>query len=669
MNDPLLKDFEQLTRAKYTGEQSLAILEALHWACDLHKDQKRASGEPYIIHPIKVAELLINFNMDYQTIIGGLLHDAVEDTETTVEEVSSAFGADVARLVDGVTKIASANTVNRLEQDSETIRKTLFAMSEDIRVVIIKLADKYHNMQTLHYLPPDKQKRIANECLDIYAPLAERLGMSWLKAVLEDLALKHLHPVVYDHIVENLQIQQDARKDYLHSLSKIILKEAKKAGFKIEIQTRAKHLYSIYMKIKKQNKQFNEMYDLLGIRLICSSTIECYSLLGMIHNLWPPIEGRFKDYIAMPKANLYQSLHTTVMTEDGKLLEVQIRTKEMHTLAEHGVAAHWNYKKKSRNEKVKAGEVNIINRLKDWDKKDSNSQEFITELKRDLLKDSIYIFTPEGQMIEMPIGSTPIDFAYRIHSEIGNHCSGARNQSRIIPLHATLKNTDVIEIITSPNAHPKEKWLRIAKTARAKNRIKHWLMHNDPKSTHYVEDTPTPKTPIKEAKPSKSISNLPTPEETTQLFFGQTALNIKAGNQSNYLIKMAGCCHPLPSDEIVGYVSRGRGIIIHKKGCKDFAHIPEIDVREIKVQWDRGKNNQHHHFMLISRPIPDLFSQIDNAIRKYNGSLLQGKITSLPNDNLEGDFIIELKGEKDFSYIKKSLRSIPTTLEITEIHE
>lgn len=673
-----ISNFEELLKIRFTDKQINKIMSALHWAEELHTDQTRASGEPYLVHPLMVSEILVDFNMDFETIIGGLLHDVIEDTVADEKDIEEKFGKNIARLVYGVTKISLVESGSRIQQSSETIRKTLFAMTEDIRVIIIKLADKYHNMTTLHYLNEERKKRIAQECLEIYAPLAERLGIAWLKAELEDLSLKHLNPVAWQHIIDNLELRQAKRDEFLKKVSKTISGQAKKEHLSLEIQVRAKHIYSIYLKMKKQKKEIDEMFDLLGVRLICKNINECYTILGMVHSIWPPIEGRFKDYIAMPKANRYQSLHTTVMSFDGQLLEIQIRTDEMHARAEFGIAAHWAYKKGLNHRQINPDELLIINKLKDWNANHYNSVHFLDEIKEELLKDSIYIFTPDGQIVELPKGATAIDFAYHIHTEVGNHCIGARSQSAMITLDSPLKNTDVIEIMTSPNARPHSSWLKIAKTSRAKSKIRHWLLRHDEnvlattsiiaknKADHIADEEK-----IKEAglqrKEEKKPSEAPTLDNSAvHQFFDQTKLQIRVGDETNMMIKMAGCCHPVPGDPIVGYVSRGRGIIVHNRSCTNLANIPEVKERLIAVEWATDQPKKTIRFNVLSKKIPDLFSQIDGAIRKLRGHLIQGRVEENDKGNLIGSFLIEVKKENDFDRIKRSIRSIPTVLEITQ---
>jgi guanosine-3',5'-bis(diphosphate) 3'-pyrophosphohydrolase len=420
--------------------------------------------------------------MDARTVAAGVLHDVLEDTEVSKDEIRERFGKDVEMLVNGVTKIDILHAKTKSVQEAETIRKMFFAMIKDIRVILIKLADKVHNMSTLEHLPPHKIRRIATECLDIYAPLAGRLGMSTVKSRLEDLALKHLDKASYYQLKDFVATKQHERESYLEAMEQALKTEAANVGITITIETRAKHFYSIYAKQKKKGNTLEGIHDILGIRVFCDDDTDCYTLLGLCHKLWKPIEGRFKDYIAMPKDNGYQSLHTTVMANNGQKTEIQIRTYAMHQTAEFGVAAHWVYK---RGGKVKAETLAIVKKMKSWRSQPMGSRDFLEDIKRELLKDTIYVFTPKGKVVELPKGSTAIDFSYAIHTEVGHHTIAAKADGNIIPLGEELKNTQTVEILTNPNASPHINWLRQVRTHRARSKIRHWLNHHD---EHFLID-------------------------------------------------------------------------------------------------------------------------------------------------------------------------------------
>ncbi|WP_319560914.1 bifunctional (p)ppGpp synthetase/guanosine-3',5'-bis(diphosphate) 3'-pyrophosphohydrolase [Marispirochaeta sp.] len=657
-----LEQFEnQLIR--YTPEERAKIMEALHWGEELHREQKRASGEPFYIHPMKVAEILIQLEMDYETIIAALLHDVLEDTGGTKKEMQRRFGKEVVALVNGVTKISILRAKSKSIQGAETIRKMLFAMTKDIRVILIKLADKLHNMSTLEYLPEDKRKRIAQECLDIYAPLADRLGISWVKIELEDLALKHLHPLVYTQIKEAMTEKKKKRADYLKRVERTIQQEARKESITIDIQSRAKHFFSIYLKMRRRQKNFSEIHDLLGLRILCDTTGECYTLLGIVHKLWPPIEGRFKDYIAMPKSNQYQSLHTTVMCWEGKQLEIQIRTRQMHATAEMGIAAHWSYKRRQGKDRIRSEDLAIINKLKSLNGRGYSSAEFLAEIKSELLKDTIYVFTPRGDIIELPKGATALDFAYHIHTEVGNHCLGAKADGSIISLSTELKNTQVVDIITSNSAHPHVNWLKFVKTARARGKIRHWLNQHDDSliidKNIIAKKRQEPQT-IQEEQPQEAQEA----GEIIKQIVDKAKVAFKIGGEKNMMITMAKCCAPATGDDIIGYISRGRGIIVHRRDCPNLAHINEFEERSVEVEWEAATPRATRRFQITARMTSDLFSEIEGAIRKYRGHLIEGKLEENERGNLTGFFTMELDHKEDFKTVLKSIRTIPSVMSI-----
>ncbi|WP_020614095.1 RelA/SpoT family protein [Sediminispirochaeta bajacaliforniensis] len=652
--------------SRFPEKERQRILEAAAWAKELHKNQKRASGEPYFIHPLQVAEFLIDLGLDQEAIIAALLHDVLEDTDIELPELRKRFGKQIGALVDGVTKISIVKAKSKSVQEAETIRKMLFAMTRDIRVIIIKLADKYHNMSTLEYLTPEKRKAIATECLDIYAPLADRLGISWLKAELEDLALKHLNPSAWEYINQFVASKKTERANYLKKIERTLLKAAAAEKIDIEVMARAKHLYSIYLKMKRRKKDISEIYDLLGIRIICSTTGECYTLLGVVHKLWPPIEGRFKDYIAMPKANNYQSLHTTVMGFDGQLIEIQIRTREMHNLAEYGIAAHWVYKQDgSRSDAKSMQELPLINKLKRWDSSKTSSDSFLEEIKADLLKDSIYVFTPRGHIVELPKNATAIDFAYHIHTEVGNKTVGAKADGQIIPLNQPLKNTQVIEILTSNNAHPHVNWLRSVRTSRARLKIRHWLNQHE-ENLFIDKSIIAKKGPTKGEETVLKVPSSSSEKGTTIIkqVMDRARLAFKIGDEKNMMISIAHCCSPSPGDDIVGYVSRGRGIIVHKRSCPNLRHIGDIEERTIEVEWEAASPKTTRQFKVTSRMTSDLFSEIEGAVKKYQGHLIEGKLEEDMKGTLSGRFTMELEGRDDYKKVLKSLRTIPSIINI-----
>jgi GTP pyrophosphokinase len=669
--------------APYEKEQREQVIRALQWAEELHGDQKRASGEPYLIHPIGVASILIDLNMDSDTIIAALLHDSLEDTQATFSQIEERFGTAVAQMVEGVTKIADISAKNKTIQEAENIRKMLFAMVKDIRVILIKLADKLHNMRTLEYLPSDRRKIIAQDCIDIYAPLADRLGISWLKDELEDYSLKHLNREVYDQIKKIVSLKRGERAQFLLKVQEAIEQEAAASGIRITVSARAKHFYSIYQKMRKRNKGVDELFDLFGIRILCDTVEACYTLLGTVHRLWKPIDGRFKDYIAMPKSNGYQSLHTTVMSYDGKLLEIQIRTWDMHRIAEFGIASHWVYKKGTTSEVITPQDLPIVNRLKDWHTLEAegassaiSSTAFLEDIKRELLKDSIYVFTPQGKVIELPAGSTPIDFAYHIHSAIGDHCMGAKADGVIVPLTGELKNTQVVEILTAQTAHPHLNWLRAVRTSKARSKIRAWLQQNDEsliieknivaKKKHHPSLLPISEAP---ATPLAAPTHGPAEQiQTTVQSQVKGVLQVRVEDEKNFMIRFAQCCKPVTGDPIIGYVSRGRGIIVHRQNCRNVESIPDFEERKIEVAWENATSVLIRRFKVEARRSFDLFSEIEGAVRKQQGHLIEGKLEETDTNHLTGFFTMELENREDIKRVLKSLRAIPSVLSIQSIN-
>jgi guanosine-3',5'-bis(diphosphate) 3'-pyrophosphohydrolase len=659
--------------SSYPPEEKAKILEAAEWSRSLHGDQKRASGDPFIVHPLNVASILVDLRMDSQAVIAALLHDVLEDTNVSRPALRKQIGREVESLVQGVTKISILRGKSRSVQHAETIRKMLFAMVKDIRVILIKLADKLHNMRTLGYLPEEDRRRIAQETLDIYAPLAGRLGISRIKDELEDLALKHLHPQIYDHIRQFVSEKKGERAGHLQKVSEAITKDAEAAGIKVVIESRAKHFYSVYQKMRRRNKPLEEIFDLLGLRILCETANQCYELLGLVHKLWMPIEGRFKDYIAMPKSNRYQSLHTTVMGYDGKVIEIQIRTHEMHRTAENGIAAHWLYKGGIPKGAVTPQDISLIAKLKEWQSAGSPSGDFLEEIKREILGDSIYVFTPKGDAIELPLGSTAIDFAYRIHTDIGDHCMGAKADGAIIPLKEPLKNTQVVEILTSMTARPHLDWLRHVKTSRARSKIRHWLVQNEPElifDRNIVAKKKTPaihptlgrgSTPPLVYQRKKGAEEEGEPETRIR---DPEKVAIRIGEERNMMIRIAQCCNPSTGDAIVGYVSRGRGITVHGIECPNLASIKDFSERHIEVEWETVSPKSTRRFIVTAHLTTNLFSEIEGALKKFGGHLIEGKLEESDREMLRGSFTVELDNREDFGKVMKSLRTIPSVMTI-----
>lgn len=659
---------------KYPNDQREKIKKAVLFSKTKHSGQKRKSGEPYIIHPIAVAEVLIQLDMDVDTICAGLLHDTLEDTTASYKQLEEEFGKSVAELVEGVTKIEVLKTDNKSIQEAETIRKMFFAMSKDARVIIIKLADKLHNMRTVQHLSPSRAKEFSNETLDIYAPLADRLGISWVKDELEDLSLKAINPETYNYIQSYLLSKKGEQTAYLKRIEKSIYNACAKEDMgNILISSRAKHAYSVYLKMKKRKKDIDEIFDLLGVRILCDTITECYTLLGIVHRLWPPIEGRFKDYIAMPKANNYQSLHTTVMALDGKLLEIQIRTKAMHETAEFGIAAHWRYKVDSGSQAKIGKDMDdaqfnkILHTMETWSNEIEQNESFMEDLKGELLKKTICVFTPQGHIVELPSFATALDFAYKIHTEVGNHTSGAKADGSIISLNQKLKHTQVIEILTSPNAHPHLSWLRFAQTQSARKKIRAWLNRNDQNILIDKDIIATPKPQqVQQQKVKETVS--PTGEIIRNVI-DESKFTFRVGDETNMMISLAQCCNPQRGDQIVGYISRGRGVIVHKKDCPNLKNMKEIEERSVAVEWETKSPKPTRKFRVTSKRTYDLFSEIEGAIRKHHGHLIGGRLydDDLDSNRLVGTFTIEVDKEDDFKKAINSLKALPSINTVSSV--
>ena len=544
----------------------------------------RSCGKPYYLHPMRVACILAQMKMDTDTVISGFFHNIEEVDEKCVSDIEELFGADIASLIRDTSKITSLKIKNKTLQEADAIRKMLFAMIDDIRVIIIKMADRLDRMRNLRNVPPSAQRAIAAEVIDIWAPLASRLGMSDIKSEMEDLSLKYSNPDVFQQIKSIVSQKKEERSEYLEKAVRKIRQAAEKQGIEVaSIKSRAKHFYSIYQKMRKRNKGAEELYDLLALRVICNEVNECYTLIGIVHSFWKPLDGRFKDYIAMPKANGYQSLHTTVMC-DGRPLEIQIRTVEMDNVAEHGVAAHWLYKKGTNHDMVKAQDLSIINQLKELRSEKLNDEVFFKQLKDELLGDEIYVFTPKGDVVELPAGATAIDFAYHVHSAIGEKIVGAKADGKIIPLSTPLQNTQIIEIITNPQAHPSENQLKLVKTSKAKQKIRSWLYQNDPVFKELLERQKTDNSEViaQPQRPRKHHAGVGFIEQ--KHYTGK----IRIGDTTNFFITIAKCCNPKPGDLIVGYISRVRGVTVHKATCLTYQRIPNIENRSIEVIWDEA---------------------------------------------------------------------------------
>jgi GTP pyrophosphokinase len=584
-NNPsaLLQEFIQKF-SFYSDSSKEKITKAWDFLLQNCKDKKRPCGSPYYLHPLRIAYILAQREFDDDCICAGLLH-SIYDFEITSEEITSQFGTSVAKIIDGTSKIMHIPVNSKTLHQADAIRKMLFAMVDDVRVIFVKLADRLDRIRNIKTLESSQQKLLASEIIDIWAPLADRLGMSKEKNEFEDLSLKYTNPDAFQQIKAVIAQKKDERAAYLQKAVSTIQVEADKIGIQVSISSRAKHFYSIYQKMRKRNKEPSELFDLLALRVICQHKTDCYTLIGIVHGLWKPLEGRFKDYIAMPKANGYQSLHTTVMCED-KPLEIQIRTQKMHDIAEHGVASHWLYKKGMNHDLVDVNNLSIFNQLQELRNKPLSDETFFQNFKNDLLGDEVLVFTPKGEVKKLPLGSNAIDFAYSIHSAIGEKIVGAKANGKIIPLTQPLQNTQIIEILTNPQAHPTEAQLKSVKTTKAKQKIHSWLVANDStfeaKSNTAKTENEVSKVIQEEHRKHKKGTGLPQEQKETG--------KVKVGNTTNFIVTFAKCCNPKYPDPISGYVSTGRGLIIHKANCITFHRIPNIQKRTLEVEWEVEKD-------------------------------------------------------------------------------
>lgn len=647
----------------YLDEKQIAFVQkAYDLAARVHADQKRRSGEPYIIHPTQVCYILARMKMDEETLAAAFLHDVVEDTDTTLQQLRELFGAKVAMLVDGVTKLGKIEYISKEERQIENYRKMFLAMAQDIRVVIIKLADRLHNMRTMKYMPLHKQQSISRETLEIYAPLANRLGIYTIKWELEDLAFRYRDTQVYYNLVEQVKVKRREREAMINDAMRQLREELDKVNVTCEIQGRPKNFYSIYKKMMRDHKELNEIYDLLAIRVLVDSVKDCYGALGVVHSLWRPIPGRFKDYVAVPKSNMYQSLHTTVVSSNGQPLEIQIRTFEMHRISEFGIAAHWRYKESggsapaTGSTRSYAAKLSWLRQLLEWHNDLSDSKDFVNTVKMDVFADEVFVFTPRGDVIDLPVGSVPVDFAYRIHTDVGNRCIGAKVNGRIVPLDYKLSNGDIVEVITSKQASgPSRDWINIAGSSDTRNKIKSWfkkerreeniqrgrdMLEKECKRLGYEsKDFASPdklksvaeklvlqdvdgmmaslgyggttlssimsrlvdiyKQEQQQLQHSKDLSELLS-ELKPRTSRAKSSHGILVKGEDGIMVKLARCCNPVPGDPVIGYITRGSGISVHRTDCPNvMSNNPEEQRRLISVTWDVATDSVYKANILI----------------------------------------------------------------------
>ena len=726
MNDQLNKLIEIVKKNQPTADCEL-IIKAYNFAKEAHKDQKRVSGLPYIMHPVSVATTVASMKMDVESVIAAMLHDVVEDTDFSIEDVKALFGESVALLVDGLTKLDKISFQTKEEAEMDNIRKMFLAMAKDIRVIVIKFADRLHNLSTLISMPEEKQRAKARETLSIFAPIAHRLGMYKIKWELEDMSLKYLDPVAFHEISEGIAQKRNEREEFISHIKHELKHKLDDANIKCQIDGRAKHFYSIYRKMFTQNKTLDQIYDLFAVRVITESVSDCYSALGIAHELYTPMPGRFKDYIAMPKPNMYQSLHTTVIGHNGTPVEIQIRTKQMHEIAENGIAAHWKYKGVKEGEKDFEAKLSWIRQLLEIQNDTDNEEEFLRALKIDLFTDQVFVFTPKGDVMSFPIGSTPVDFAFTIHSAIGYKMQGARVNGKIVPLDYQLQNSDIVEVITSSAIHgPSRDWLKFVKTSQARGKINQFfkkenrdeniekgkdILEKEVKrlgiegsgllSDEYivslfkrygfssVDDLycsigygsiPINKIiarlkeehrkTIEKKEPTLTIENISS-VITPSTLKGKSSDGVVVSGIDNCLIRYSKCCNPVPGDRIIGYITRGRGVSIHRQDCVNIVNaysIPEEKARLIEVSWATGKETSFNASLKIEttdRPnmlfdIAGVFSETKTPIKTINAR-------SKENVGFF-DVTVEINDIDQLEKIITKLRNVKDVIDVSRSH-
>jgi GTP diphosphokinase / guanosine-3',5'-bis(diphosphate) 3'-diphosphatase len=694
------------------------IQKAYEFAKKAHEGQQRLSGDAYLTHLVGVADILAELHMDSVTIAAGLLHDILEDTKVTYDELKAEFGEEIANLVEGVTKISTRQFQDTTLRQAESTRKMLVAMAKDVRVILIKLADRTHNMRTLDFLPPDRREKMARETLDIYAPLAHRLGIAKIKGELEDLCLRYLEPDVYQDLVKKIAMKRSEREKVLAQVIESIEAKLKEAGISAQVQGRSKHFTSIYHKMKQQQKSFDEIYDLMAIRVLTNTVKECYEVLGMVHTIWKPLPGRFKDYVAMPKNNMYQSLHTTVMGPEAQPLEIQIRTYEMHRTAEEGIAAHWIYKE-GRGVEKEDQKFAWMRQLLDLQQDIKDSSEFAEAMKVDLFDDEVFVFTPKGEVKELPKGATALDFAYAVHTDVGTHTMGVKVNGQMVPLRYGLKNGDIVEVLTQSSRTPSRDWLKIVATSRAKNKIRHWFrthlsaeeidkgknmlekeavrmgvdfnaavksgaveglleffgchsLQELLANTGHGEISPKQilnkliaKTQVEEKpKIEKHEEKGPEPRPAKAVVPGVAPVvapgkGISIGGQKDFLIRFARCCTPVPGDPIVGYITRGRGVSIHRTDCPNTLQLPEGESRMIPVSWEGNAGQLYEVAIEVkAKDREKLLSDMLLAITEEGVVINEANAKASEGGWAQGYFVVAISQADQLEKVLKKLQRV-----------
>ena len=682
------------------------VRRAYDFSAKAHEGQRRQSGEPYLQHPLAVAGVLTSLRSDVPAIVAGLLHDTLEDTLATPDELEQLFGKDIARLVDGVTKIGKIQFRNYEERQAENFRKMVLSMADDIRVVLIKLADRLHNMRTLEHLSETKRLQIAQETLEIYAPLANRLGIGWMKNELEDLCLLAIKPDVYAGLKLRVAKRDEERQEYIDEVSRLVNAALAEAALAGEVHGRPKHLYGIYQKMERQSISFEEVYDLTAIRVITDTKMHCYAILGLIHSLWRPVPGRFKDYIAIPKSNLYQSLHTTVVGPRGEHVEFQIRTDDMHRISEYGIAAHWKYKERGAVDDKDGKVFSWLRQFVEWHQDLADNRQFMDSVKLDLFHDVVYVFTPKGMVKEMPLGSTPVDFAYAIHTEVGDHCIGAKVNGKIVPLKHQLISGDTVEIITSPTQVPHKDWLKFVRTSRAKTKIKHWLKIEEQKRSLEIGrrllerefrryDLPSAQLFKSEqmVEVARALGFQTADEVAAAVGYGRLATaqvvnrliprpegerqaaeephapkpaakspdkGVKVKGGRDLLMQLSRCCNPVPGDRIMGYITRGRGLTIHSVGCPNLDALDYDRERLVEVDWDTTSAPATHSVKVSVLAVDKtgMLANVSSSISSCEANISRAEITTREDQKAQLDFVVEVTDTQHLTRVLAAIERV-----------
>ena len=682
------------------------------YSAGAHQGQVRRSGEPYLSHPLEVAGILADLKLDVPTVSSGLLHDTVEDTETTIELIGNLFGQEVANIVDGVTKIGQMQFSSRAERQAENMRKMILAMATDIRVILVKLADRLHNMRTLGHMPQKKQIEISEETIDIYAPLAARLGMHKVQSELEDLCLFHLQPETYQEIRAGIADKRGERESFIQEVKEVITQKVKEFGIDCRVDGRPKHIYSIYKKMIQQNLSIDQVYDILAVRIIVDNIKDCYAVLGVIHSIFKPIPGRFKDYISLPKNNGYQSLHTAVLGPRASRMEVQIRTQEMHSYSENGIAAHWRYKEGGKLSEQESQRFQWLRSLLEWQRELKDPTEFLSSVRQSLLTEDayVYVFTPAGDVRELPRGASPVDFAYTIHTEVGHHCVGAKVNGQIVPLKYQLQNGDTVEVMTSNNSTPSKDWINFVVTTKARNRIRQWFkveekaraltLGKELLEKEFRKEQISLKQHIKDGdmekiahdmalssyddlmaavgfgkvSPRQITNKIKKRDEPETSFMDRMVKRmrkrpkqgIKVRGVDDILVRFGGCCNPLPGEDIVGYITQGRGVTIHSSRCKTLTQMDSD--RRIDVEWEMEEGVTYPvRLQVIARDHPGVLAELSHAIAEAKANIVAASAESTPEKKAIDEFTVQVKDREHLSQVITKLKKVKSVERVTRL--